>query len=144
MSSNIKLRTYIFIDSLQPQLAEYLGTTSQGFLPIPGDASLWIEIAPGMAIHRLTDAALKATNVRLGAQVVERSFGTLEVHSDNQGEDEGLVVRAQIERPEGELQDLIGDPDQQARQQRTGKAGQTSECRSQDSPDERTEHEGGL
>lgn len=86
MSSNIKLRTYVFIDSLQPQLAEYLGTTSQGFLPIPGDASLWIEIAPGMAIHRLTDAALKATNVRLGAQVVERSFGTLEVHSDNQGE----------------------------------------------------------
>ena len=82
----IKLRTYIFIDSLQPQLAEYLGTTSQGFLPIPGDASLWIETAPGMAIHRLTDAALKATKVRLGQQVVERSFGTLEIHHDDQGE----------------------------------------------------------
>ncbi len=82
----IKLRTYIFIDSLQPQLAEYLGTTSQGFLPIPGDASLWIETAPGMAIHRLTDAALKATKVRLGQQVVERSFGTLEVHHEDQGE----------------------------------------------------------
>jgi ethanolamine utilization microcompartment shell protein EutL len=82
----IKLRTYVFIDSLQPQLAEYLGTTSQGFLPLPGDASLWIETAPGMAIHRLTDAALKATKVRLGAQVVERSFGTLEVHHEDQGE----------------------------------------------------------
>jgi microcompartment protein CcmL/EutN len=82
----IKLRTYIFIDSLQPQLAEYLGTTSQGFLPIPGDASLWIETAPGMAIHRLTDTALKATQVRLGQQVVERSFGTLEVHHKDQGE----------------------------------------------------------
>ncbi|MGK5089880.1 BMC domain-containing protein [Bdellovibrionota bacterium FG-2] len=82
----IKLRTYIFIDSLQPQLAEYLGTTSQGFLPIPGDASLWIETAPGMAIHRLTDTALKATKVRLGQQVVERSFGTLEVHHEDQGE----------------------------------------------------------
>ena len=82
----IKLRTYIFIDSLQPQLAEYLGTTSQGFLPIPGDASLWIETAPGMAIHRLTDAALKATKVRLGQQVVERSFGTLEIHHEDQGE----------------------------------------------------------
>lgn len=82
----IKLRTYVFIDSLQPQLAGYLGTTSQGFLPIPGDASLWIETAPGMAIHRLTDAALKATGVRLGQQVVERSFGTLEVHHEDQGE----------------------------------------------------------
>jgi hypothetical protein len=82
----IKLRTYVFIDSLQPQLAEYLGSTSAGFLPIPGDASLWIETAPGMAIHRLTDAALKDTKVRLGQQVVERSFGTLEVHHENQGE----------------------------------------------------------
>lgn len=82
----IKLRTYVFIDSLQPQLAEYMGTTSQGFLPIPGDASLWIETAPGMAIHRLTDTALKETKVRLGQQVVERSFGTLEVHHEDQGE----------------------------------------------------------
>ena len=82
----IKLRTYVFIDSLQPQLAEYLGTTSQGFLPLPGDSSLWIETAPGMAIHRLTDSALKSTKVRLGAQVVERSFGTLEVHHEDQGE----------------------------------------------------------
>lgn len=82
----IKLKTYVFIDALQPQLAEYLGTTCSGFLPIPGDASLWIEIAPGMAIHRLTDAALKSTKVRLGQQVVERSFGTLEVHHEDQGE----------------------------------------------------------
>ena len=56
----IKLRTYIFIDALQPQLATYLGTVSQGFLPVPGDACLWIELAPGMAVHRLTDIALKA------------------------------------------------------------------------------------
>ena len=82
----IKLRTYVFIDSLQPQLAEYLGTTSQGFLPIPGDACLWLEIAPGMAIHRLTDAALKSTKVRLGQQVVERAFGSMEVHHPDQGE----------------------------------------------------------
>jgi len=82
----IKLRTYVFIDSLQPQLAEYLGTTSQGFLPIPGDAVLWMEIAPGMAIHRLTDTALKATSVRLGQQVVERAFGSMEIHHEDQGE----------------------------------------------------------
>ena len=39
-----------------------------------------------MAIHRLTDTALKATKVRLGQQVVERSFGTLEIHHEDQGE----------------------------------------------------------
>jgi microcompartment protein CcmL/EutN len=102
----IKLRTYIFIDSLQPQLAGYLGTTSQGFLPIPGDASLWIETAPGMAIHRLTDAALKATKVRLGQQVVERSFGTLEVHHEDQGEvrQAGEAVLRVIEQNEGNRQ----------------------------------------
>ncbi len=81
----VKLRTYIFMDSLQPQLAEFMGTTAQGFLPIPGDASLFVEIAPGMAIHRVTDIALKATEVRLGIQVVERSFGSLEVHAADQG-----------------------------------------------------------
>lgn len=102
----IKLRTYIFIDSLQPQLAEYLGTTSQGFLPIPGDASLWIETAPGMAIHRLTDAALKATSVRLGQQVVERSFGTLEIHHEDQGEvrQAGQAILNLIEQSEDQRQ----------------------------------------
>ena len=83
---DIRLRTYVFIDSLQPQLAEYLGTTSQGFLPIPGDAVIWTEIAPGMAIHRLTDVALKATRARLGQQVVERAFGSMEIHHEDQGE----------------------------------------------------------
>ena len=68
----ISLRTFILIDSLQPQLASYLGTSSQGFLPVPGDACLWIEVAPGMAVHRLSDIALKRTNVHMGEQVVER------------------------------------------------------------------------
>jgi ethanolamine utilization microcompartment shell protein EutL len=82
----IHLRTYVFIDALQPQLASYLATSSQGFLPVPGDACLWIEVAPGMAVHRLTDLALKATNVHLGEQVVERSFGSMEIHYRNQSE----------------------------------------------------------
>lgn len=76
----IKLRTYVFVDSLQPQLAEYLGTVSQGFLPVPGDACLWLEVSPGMAIHRLTDIALKDARVRLVQQVVERAFGSMLVH----------------------------------------------------------------
>lgn len=76
----IELRTYVFIDSLQPQLAEYLATASQGFLPIPGDACLWVEVSPGMAVHRLTDIALKASSVRLAQQVVERAFGSMVIH----------------------------------------------------------------
>jgi hypothetical protein len=45
-----------------------------------------MEIAPGIEINRLTDIALKATNVAPGLQVVERSFGMLEVHSDEQAD----------------------------------------------------------
>jgi ethanolamine utilization microcompartment shell protein EutL len=82
----IKLRTYVFIDSLQPQLATYLGTVSQRFLPVPGDACLWMEVAPGMAIHRLTDVALKATRVHLGQQVVERAFGSMVFHHRDQSD----------------------------------------------------------
>ena len=75
--ASIALRTYVYIDSLQPQLAEYMATVSQGFLPVPGDACLWIEVSPGMAVHRLTDMALKATRVHLAQQVVERAFSSL-------------------------------------------------------------------
>lgn len=82
----ITLRTFVFMDALQPQLASYLATSSQGFLPVPGDACLWIEVAPGMAVHRLSDIALKETNVHLGEQVVERSFGSMEIHYRNQSE----------------------------------------------------------
>ncbi len=82
----INLRTFVFMDALQPQLASYLATSSQGFLPVPGDACMWIEVAPGMAVHNLSDIALKKTNVHMGEQVVERSFGSMEIHYRNQSE----------------------------------------------------------
>jgi hypothetical protein len=82
----IELRSYVFLDSLQPQHAAYMGTVALGFLPLPGDTSLWIEISPGIEINRITDVALKATSVRPGVQVVERLYGLLEVHSSRQGE----------------------------------------------------------
>ena len=82
----IELRSYVFLDSLQPQHAAYIGTVALGFLPLPGDASLWIEIAPGIAINRITDIALKSASVRPGVQVVERLYGLLEIHSSRQGE----------------------------------------------------------
>jgi ethanolamine utilization microcompartment shell protein EutS len=81
---SIELRTYVFLDSLQPQLASYMGTVSHGFLPIPGDACLWLEVSPGMAVHRVTDIALKASTVRLGQMVVERAFGSLALYHRDQ------------------------------------------------------------
>ena len=82
----VELRSYVYLDRLQPQHAAYLGTVALGFLPLPGDASLWIEISPGIEINRITDIALKAAVVRPGVLVVERLYGLLEVHSNKQGE----------------------------------------------------------
>ncbi|QED25955.1 BMC domain-containing protein [Microvenator marinus] len=81
----VTLRTYIFLDDLQPQLASYIGKTARGFLPVPHVASLFVEIAPGIAINQITDRALKATRVAPAVQVVERAFGLLEVHDHDQG-----------------------------------------------------------
>ncbi len=80
------LRTYSFIDSLQPQLTGFLQTVAVGFQPLENQASLFVEIAPGMAINQLTDAALKRTRVMPGLQIVERAFGLLEIHHEDQGE----------------------------------------------------------
>jgi len=82
----MELRTYSFLDSLQPQLAGFLQTVAPGFQPLERQASLFVEIAPGIAINRLTDAALKRTRCRPGMQIVERAFGLLELHHDDQGE----------------------------------------------------------
>jgi hypothetical protein len=82
----VDLRSYVFLDSLQPQMAAFIGSTARGFLPLAGDASLWVEISPGIEINRITDVALKSTKVRPAVQVVERLFGLLEVHSPDQAE----------------------------------------------------------
>jgi hypothetical protein len=82
----IELRTYVYIDKLQPQLAEYMASVSQGFPPVPGDACLWVEVSPGMAVHRVSDIALKATQVKLTQQVVERAFGSMVIHHRDQSD----------------------------------------------------------
>lgn len=86
MATDIELRSYAYLDNLQPQYAAFLGTTAQGFLPLAGEAVLFVEIAPGIEINRLTDVALKATTVKPGMQIIERVFGLLEVHSPEQAE----------------------------------------------------------
>ncbi len=82
----VKLRTYVFLDSLQPQLASYMATVSAGFLPVEGDSCLWVEVSPGMAVHKLSDIALKASNVRLGQQIVERAYGSTVLHHKTQSD----------------------------------------------------------
>lgn len=82
----VDLRSFVFLDSLQPQHAAFLGTVAKGFLPVRGQASLFIEIAPGIEINRLTDIAVKATSVKPGMQIVERLYGLLELHHDEQAE----------------------------------------------------------
>lgn len=95
----VDLRTYTFLDSLQPQTASFLSTVTKGFLPVTGQACCVIEIAPGIEINRLTDVALKATNVMPSLQIVERAFGLLVVHSADQGDarEAGNAILAAID-----------------------------------------------
>jgi hypothetical protein len=84
--NNVDLRTYVFLDSLQKQMASYISTISRGYFPVANQACMIVEISPGIEINRLTDIALKATDVRPGIQIVERLFGLLELHSDSQAD----------------------------------------------------------
>lgn len=76
-----ELRSFIFIDQLQPQTMCYLGTWMRGSLPRSNMAAQIIEVAPGLDIEALTDVALKHAEVKSGILVVERQFGYLEFHS---------------------------------------------------------------
>ena len=71
---------------MQPQYAAFVGTITQGDLPTEGMASLYVEVAPGNEVFRLVDIAVKSTEARPGAQLVEREFGMFEVHSRTQAE----------------------------------------------------------
>lgn len=104
MAEGVSLRAYQFIDSLQPQLSAHVCTTSRGYFPVPGMACLYVEIAPGMQIHRLIDRALKATNVQPATLVVERAFGMLEVHHEDKGQvlAAGAAILEQLERKEAD------------------------------------------
>lgn len=83
---SVSLRTYVFLDALQPQLTAHICSTCRGFWPVPFEAALYIETAPGMAIHRLLDRALKATKVHPATIVVERAYGMVLLHADDKGE----------------------------------------------------------
>lgn len=82
----VELRTFTYLDVLQPQFAAFVASTAKGYLPVAEQASLFVEVAPGIEINRVTDIALKKTSVKPAVQIVERAFGVLEVHSFDQGD----------------------------------------------------------
>jgi hypothetical protein len=78
-----ELRVYLLVKDLQRQFAAYMGTPTRarGYPPFEGEHSLIVEVAPGLAIQRVTDLALRAVpTVEPGILFVERQFGVLEVH----------------------------------------------------------------
>jgi hypothetical protein len=87
----MELRALTVLDVLQPQLTGFLQTVCAGFMPREREAAAFIEIAPGIAINQLTDAALKATTCRPGMQIVERAYGMLELHDQDKGQVEAAV-----------------------------------------------------
>jgi hypothetical protein len=92
-SHSAELRVYLLLETLQKQFAAYLGTPTRarGYPPYEGQHSLIVEVAPGLAIERVIDLALRAVPaVEPGILFVERQFGVLEVH----GTDIGDVRRA--------------------------------------------------
>ena len=84
-----ELRVYLPIYDLQPQFAAYLSTPlrARGYPPFKGQHSLIIEVAPALAIHRISDLALKAApDMEPGILFTERQFGLLELHSSDRQE----------------------------------------------------------
>ncbi|MEW6179929.1 MAG: hypothetical protein AB1522_08375 [Chloroflexota bacterium] len=98
MADQFELRAYCYLDRMQPQYAAFVGTITQGDLPIEGMASLYVEMAPGNWVFRVVDIAVKATDVKPGAQIVEREFGMFEIHSLSQEDviQAGQVVLSQL------------------------------------------------
>ena len=104
------LRSFIFLDQLQPQTLCYMATWMRGRLPRMNMAAQIVEVAPGLDIESLTNVALKYADVGGGILVVERQFGYLEFHARSTasvkaaaaavlqalGADEGQALRPQV------------------------------------------------
>jgi hypothetical protein len=101
-----ELRVYLLVKDLQRQFAAYLGTPTRarGYPPFAGEHSLIVEVAPALAIERVTDLV---PTVEPGILYVERQFGVLEVH----GADLADVERA----GQAILAGLAADPADQLR-----------------------------
>jgi ethanolamine utilization microcompartment shell protein EutL len=76
----MELRTYVLIDTMQPQYAALTGVLMQGDVPVEGMAEVFMELSPASDVYEMLDAALKTTEIRPGSLRVEREYGTLEIH----------------------------------------------------------------
>lgn len=104
MADSFQLRVYSYLDRMQPQYAAFIGTITQGDLPTAGMAAMYIEVAPGNEVFRLVDIAVKTTEAKPGAQLVEREFGMFEIHSHAQAEvlEAGRIVLDRLSLKESE------------------------------------------
>lgn len=102
-----ELRVHVLLPDLRPQVAAWFGTPTRarGYPPVQGQHALVVEVAPGLAIHRVADLALKAVpSVEPGILFVERQFGVLEVHADDPGDVEaaGRAILAGLGAGDGD------------------------------------------
>lgn len=86
MALQAELRGAVLLDQMQPQLAAVVAANSQGYFPVEGESAFWCEVRPGIVVNSLLDRALKACDVTPGALILERHYGTLEVHGADQGQ----------------------------------------------------------
>jgi hypothetical protein len=102
-----ELRVHLLLPNLQRQFAAWLATPTRarGYPPYEGQHALVVEVAPGLAIHRIADLALRAVpSVEPGILFVERQFGVLEVHGDDLDdvEEAGRAILAGLGADEGD------------------------------------------
>lgn len=104
MNAPVELRGALVLDQMQPQFAATVAVSSDGYFPVAGESAFWMETRPGIVVNRLLDVALKACEVRPGALMTERSYGTFEVHAPDQGQvrQAGQAVLRAIDRTEAD------------------------------------------
>lgn len=80
----MQLRTYVFIDNLQPQYAAFTGKRSLGMIPVEGMALLYVEVSPAAQVYQVMDIALKTTDVHPGYLSMGREYGFMQIHAAHQ------------------------------------------------------------
>src|SRR5512142_2491326 len=111
MAETFSLRCYCYLDRMQPQYAAFVGTITQGDLPVEGMASLYLEVAPGNEVFRLVDIAVKSTEAQPGHGWAHN----LQIANDrvynNAGTLSGGINVGQGESPEPYLNGAASDSD---------------------------------
>lgn len=91
-AAQTQLRVCLTLTNLQRQFAAWFSSPvgARGYVAMEGANSLLVEVAPGMAIQRIVDTALRSEpDLVPGMLAVERQFGVMELHSD----DEAILER---------------------------------------------------